>query len=260
MRAMCILVGVAVVAVAAGCGSGPADDRSIAPAAPTVSTSTGRADHEIDDTFVVGRDRHHLAMRCLGTEPPTIILEAGTDTSGIEVFGPLMGSLSDRTRTCTYDRVGTGSSDAPSERRRTLDDVSADLHALLESARVQGPHVLVGSSGGGDIALYYAGRYPKGIAGVVLLDVGGPNPNLGKEFPGAKAWGAPSTSTGWTASAGWHSTPARSEPSPSWSPRRQARARLRPRSRRAGSSSRRGHGRPSSRDRTSSTGTTSLAP
>lgn len=114
-----------------------------------------------------------------------------TDTSGIEVFGPLLGSLSDRTRTCTYDRVGTGRSDAPSEPRRTLDDASADLHELLESARIQGPYVLVGSSGGGDIALYYAGRYPKEIAGVVLLDVGGPNPNLDREFPGAKTWGGP---------------------------------------------------------------------
>ena len=184
-----LLAGLAAVAVATGCGSESAEVGAGASTAPTVST--GSVSHEIDDSFAVGRDRHHLAMRCLGAGDPTIILEAGTDSSGIQLFGGLMGALSERTRTCTYDRVGTGRSDPPSEPRRTLDDVTADLHALLESARVDGPYVLAGSSGGALIALDYAGRYPKGIAAVVLLDGGGPNPNLDREFPGAKAWKNP---------------------------------------------------------------------
>ncbi|MGW4470056.1 alpha/beta fold hydrolase [Nonomuraea sp. NPDC004354] len=46
----------------------------------------------------------------------------------------------------------------------------ADLHALLEAARVPGPYVLVGWSAGGPIVRIYAGEYPHEVSGLVLVD------------------------------------------------------------------------------------------
>jgi pimeloyl-ACP methyl ester carboxylesterase len=54
---------------------------------------------------------------------------------------------------------------------------------VLESAHVAGPYLLVGSSGGGAIAIHYAGTYPRQAAGLVLLDVSAPEPELAEEFP-----------------------------------------------------------------------------
>ncbi len=49
-------------------------------------------------------------------------------------------------------------------------DSARDLHALLGAARIRPPYVLLGASLGGAIADIYAARYPKDVAGMVLLD------------------------------------------------------------------------------------------
>jgi pimeloyl-ACP methyl ester carboxylesterase len=164
------------------------------------SSTTGPAEqtprHDVtqrpaDGRFPVGADRHELAVHCVGTGTPTIILEAGTDSSGIDQFVGLMDPLGQRTSTCAYDRVGTGRSDPPSARRRTIDDVVGDLHDLIDSAKLPGPYLLVGQSGGGNVAIHYAGRYPEHVAGVILIDVSAPTGDLGKEFPGPRGWRNP---------------------------------------------------------------------
>ena len=66
------------------------------------------------------------------------------------------------TTTCTYDRVGTGTSDPPSEPGESFYDVPADLHQLAGAATAT-PYLLVGSSGGGNVAVPYAGRYPRQV-------------------------------------------------------------------------------------------------
>ena len=81
----------------------------------------------IDQRFAVGADEHELALRCYGQGSPTLLFEAGTDSSGIESFPEsLVRPLAETNQTCFYDRVGTGSSDPPSKPRRTLNDVVAD--------------------------------------------------------------------------------------------------------------------------------------
>jgi pimeloyl-ACP methyl ester carboxylesterase len=174
----------ALLASSPGCGGGSQE-------AETTAASTKASGRVVDGSFAVGSDRHELALRCLGHGSPTIILEAGTDSSGIEQFAGLIPALAKRTTACTYDRVGTGRSDRPTERRRTLDDVVTDLRGLIDAAKVPGPYLLIGQSGGGNIAVHYAGRRPNGVAGVVLLDVSAPSEDLGKEFPGALGWNNP---------------------------------------------------------------------
>jgi pimeloyl-ACP methyl ester carboxylesterase len=51
----------------------------------------------------------------------------------------------------------------------------ADLHALLRTARVPGPYVLVGHSVGGMIVRLFAQSYPAQTAGLVLVDAFGVN-------------------------------------------------------------------------------------
>jgi hypothetical protein len=176
-----------LLAVVAGCGGGESQE---AQDTTTLAPVNDASQPAIDGRFAVGPDGHELMMSCLGEGSPTIILLSG-DGDAISQFGALLDPLAKRTLTCAYDRLGTGQSDPVTERRRTIDDVVADLHRLLDTAKVPGPYLLVGQSLGGNIAHYYAGRYPARVAGVVLLDVGPPTGDLGKEFPGPLGWRNP---------------------------------------------------------------------
>jgi pimeloyl-ACP methyl ester carboxylesterase len=66
---------------------------------------------------------------------------------------------------------------------RTLDDLAADLDGLLDTAGIPAPYLLVGSSGGGMVDVQFAKNHPESVAGLALLDVGVPNPNLADEYP-----------------------------------------------------------------------------
>jgi pimeloyl-ACP methyl ester carboxylesterase len=109
-----------------------------------------------------------LYMECVGAGSPTVVLEAGfgADTFSWRDVQPLIGR---RTRTCAYDRAGTGSSDAPPGVRDARDEI-ADLRRLLARARVEPPYVLVGHSYGGVLARVFAHLYPSETAGLVLID------------------------------------------------------------------------------------------
>ena len=67
-----------------------------------------------------------------------------------------MTQLSGRTRVCTYDRAGTGTSDPAPNKRRDADDAVRDAHAVLQAAHVTGPLVLLGRSFGGMLVTHYA--------------------------------------------------------------------------------------------------------
>jgi pimeloyl-ACP methyl ester carboxylesterase len=77
--------------------------------------------------------------------------------------------LANRHRVCVYDRANVGHSD-PVGGRLTGRDSAEDLHALLRSAEVPGPYVLLGASLGGAIADIFAAAHPKEVAGMFLLD------------------------------------------------------------------------------------------
>ena len=62
-----------------------------------------------------------------------------------------------------------GRSDRVSGRHTGADSVN-DLHALLETAGVPGPYLLVGFSFGGLLAIMYGATYPDQVMGMVSLD------------------------------------------------------------------------------------------
>jgi len=78
------------------------------------------------------------------------------------------------TRVCSYDRAGTGWSGSNSK-PRDAQHIAAELHALLQSAGIPGPYVLVGWSFGGLYVREYAGQYPNEVGGMVLLDSSHPD-------------------------------------------------------------------------------------
>jgi pimeloyl-ACP methyl ester carboxylesterase len=110
-------------------------------------------------------------MECVGSGSPAVVLEAGfgADTHSWQDVQPEVGR---GTRTCSYDRAGTGNSVAPPGVRDARDEI-ADLRRLLARARVEPPYVLVGHSYGGVLARVFAHLYPSETAGLVLIDTMG---------------------------------------------------------------------------------------
>jgi hypothetical protein len=169
-------VGVASIALAAACSSSaaPAASRSTSSSTttsasattPSTPSSSGSPDL-LDGRVDIGGDRH-IFVHCAGTGSPTILLEAG-DEDGTSSWGRVFPTLSNSTRTCAYDRVGNEGS-SPATGCRELGDILADLEALLRTASIEGPFVLVGHSGGGFLMAAFAARHPSDVAGMVLVE------------------------------------------------------------------------------------------
>jgi pimeloyl-ACP methyl ester carboxylesterase len=109
-----------------------------------------------------------LNLRCSGQGPRTVLLEAGGNADSATWFR-VQPLLADQVRVCAYDRAGYGCSDEGPQPRSLQADVD-DLHALVRSAKLHTPVVLVGHSLGSNIVRRYAQQHPDDVAGLVLVD------------------------------------------------------------------------------------------
>jgi len=114
----------------------------------------------------VGGRRLHLL--CVGAGAPTVVLEAGLG-DGLLTWARVQDSIAGFARVCAYDRAGYGWSE-PGPAPRTSAREVGELHALLGAAHLPPPYVLVGHSMGGLNVRLYAFRYPREVAGLVLVD------------------------------------------------------------------------------------------
>ena len=115
-------------------------------ASPTTSSFDPAEQPSIDDAFAVAAGGRQLKLKCWGTGTPAVLLETGGANIEEWTGSGIVDQLASRTRVCTYDRAGTGASDAAPNKRRDADDTVTEAHALLEAAHVNGPLVLLGRS------------------------------------------------------------------------------------------------------------------
>jgi pimeloyl-ACP methyl ester carboxylesterase len=97
-----------------------------------------------------------------------VVLESGAMADSM-AWAKVQPAVARATRVCAYDRAGLGFSDEGPLPRDLEADV-ADLHALLLAAKIATPAVLVGHSLGSNIVRRYAGRWPRDVAALVLVD------------------------------------------------------------------------------------------
>lgn len=112
---------------------------------------------------------YRLAIHCIGEGNPTVVLETGLGAPS-EYWAPVQQEIAGLTRVCRFDRAGRGKSDPAPTTPSTCADMVADLRALLYSASIPPPYVLVGNSLGGMNARLYAYEHPEEVAGLVLVD------------------------------------------------------------------------------------------
>jgi pimeloyl-ACP methyl ester carboxylesterase len=118
------------------------------------------------------------------------VLSALPETSG----PPVLEGLAREHYVCAYDRPGTvryetglplTDRSTPVAQPRTIRDLADELHALLMTARVPSPYVLVGHSLGGLIGLYFARNFRADVSGLVFVDALSPtlSKRLGRLWP-----------------------------------------------------------------------------
>jgi pimeloyl-ACP methyl ester carboxylesterase len=109
-----------------------------------------------------------LDLRCSGEGAPTVLLEAGATADSLTWF-KVQPPAARASKVCSYDRAGYGfSDDGPLP--RDLDADAKDLAALIRSAHLATPLVLVGHSLGTNIVRRYAEMHPTDVAAIVLVD------------------------------------------------------------------------------------------
>jgi pimeloyl-ACP methyl ester carboxylesterase len=160
-----VLVGflVAPVLAVAGCGD---DQQDAAPADPASASSPA----EPEDGHLSLRSGQSVHFRCLGEGEPSMLLEAGTDSGGTELGPWFVDPLAEARRVCSYDRLGTGSSDPAPDHKRTIDDLCDVQDEVRRKLDLGSPAVLAGQSGGANIVIWCASREPASVAALVSIE------------------------------------------------------------------------------------------
>ncbi len=112
-----------------------------------------------------GRSLHLIDNPAAG---PAVIFESGISATCLN-WTEVRAESEKFARAYAYDRAWLGWSD-PAPSPRTTQTIVEDLHALIESAGVPRPFILVGHSFGGMLVQAYASKYPDQLAGLVLVD------------------------------------------------------------------------------------------
>ena len=118
---------------------------------------------------VNGRPTH---LYCTGQGSPTVVLEAGGGDDWL-IWQKVQPEVARTTRVCSYDRAGVGWSELQPG-LRDAQNITDELHLLLQQAGENAPLVLVGASVGGLYARQFVADYPSEVAGLVFVDSSSP--------------------------------------------------------------------------------------
>ncbi|MGH9496066.1 MAG: alpha/beta fold hydrolase [Candidatus Sulfotelmatobacter sp.] len=122
---------------------------------------------------------YKMHLHCTGEGTPTVILDSGLGDSYVS-WRKVQPEIAKLSRVCSYDRAGLGYSE-PSPGPRTSQAIAEQLHALLQSASVSPPYVIVGHSMGGYDVRIFTSLYRNEITGIVLVDSS--HPDQENRFP-----------------------------------------------------------------------------
>lgn len=167
--AFCLLVAAGLLIT--GCaGTAPAATTTTAPSTPT-ATSSDVSPSPSDEGQLSLPSGASVSYGCTGSGTPAILLEAGTDTGGTAAYdSAFIDPLASRHRVCTYDRLGTGASDSAPTTKRTVDDLCNVQDQVRQALKLGKDTVLVGQSGGGNIAIWCAAQKPKSVGALVVIE------------------------------------------------------------------------------------------
>lgn len=98
----------------------------------------------------------------------TVVFESGIAATSLN-WSHVQQEVSRFAATVSYDRAGLGWSSA-CFKAPTPSNVAAELHAMLQAAKIQPPYVLVGHSFGGFVMRRFALTHPEKVASIVLID------------------------------------------------------------------------------------------
>lgn len=118
--------------------------------------------------LVTVQGTRHLNLYCVGEGRPTVVFDSGLADS-TAVWRLVQSKVGKITRACAYDRAGYGFSDPPAG----VSDASAaveDIHRLIAAAPIATPIVYVGHSIAGLYGVLLQAKYPRDVAGEVLVD------------------------------------------------------------------------------------------
>jgi pimeloyl-ACP methyl ester carboxylesterase len=114
----------------------------------------------------LGGRRLHLV--CIGEGEPTVIFEPSGWGSSLS-SAQARERIASRSRTCSYDRMGMGWSDA-GPGVVSSGELARELAVLQDRAGLRQPFVVVAASIGGLTAEMFARQYPERVAGLVFVD------------------------------------------------------------------------------------------
>jgi pimeloyl-ACP methyl ester carboxylesterase len=160
MRRSLVLLAAAAVVLLAG-GARAAD-------APPTPAQAWWAGYLAKGQIVRLPDGRQMHLYCEGQGAPTVVLDSGLG-DGAWSWSRVQDQMAAKTRVCSYDRAGYGTS-SPGPLPRDSKAIVADMAALLKAAHEKGPYVLVAHSLGSFDARLFALTYPKDVAGLVLVD------------------------------------------------------------------------------------------
>lgn len=109
-----------------------------------------------------------LNLFCMGSGSPTVVFDSGWE-DWAPAWSKVQPEVTKWTRACSYDRAGTGFSDA-GPMPRTSVHIAEELRKALHHAGIGGSYILVGHAFGGDNVRTFADLYMDEVAGLVLVD------------------------------------------------------------------------------------------
>lgn len=120
----------------------------------------------------VGNQKLHYLQK--GTGGPTVIFETAFDPAGHLQWLNIQEDLPKTFTTISYDRAGILWSERGTD-PKSGEKIANELFGLLEKIKAPKPYILVGHSFGGTLTRFFVNKYPKDVAGVILVDSQFPN-------------------------------------------------------------------------------------